>query len=434
MSYKFAKNPDKIGYFPKIYTHFMKKILTVLSVLSIFSHTSFAQNVGIGNSTPIAKLEVSAADSNVAMLTNSSLPLDSVKTRLYFRNNEFYTGAIGTHITQGSSDGSSIYSRLGFYTFATSSASGLKERLSITDGGNVGINHLSPNATLDVVNLSTTPLSIRGTTNSTIAATVTGGTAGVTGEVTSLTPGAFAAGVRGVNRGTSGNGVGVLGYHAGTGWGIFGNSAAGVGVLGSTTSGIGGYFTAGASGVALSTSGDVKMAGIGEGVGKVLTSDASGNATWQTPATINKIGFSAYLTSNTTVGTSGAYFVTGFTKYFEDGGNNLNVSTGIYTVPVAGTYLFKARTSFNSTSVAGSTSYLARIYINLFGGGTKIEQTQIAQPNISGYGSTTEVTAIVKCNAGDQVHMESNHSNAFSMTLSGGTSAASTTFSGSLLY
>ncbi|MCP9750157.1 hypothetical protein [Ferruginibacter sp. HRS2-29] len=57
------------------------------------------------------------------MLTNSSLPLDSAKTRLYFRNNQFYTGAIGTHVTQGSSDGSSIYARLGFYTFATSSPS-----------------------------------------------------------------------------------------------------------------------------------------------------------------------------------------------------------------------------------------------------------------------------------------------------------------------
>ena len=60
-------------------------------------------------------------------------------------------------------------------------------------------------------------------------------------------------------------------------------------------SGIAGYAVAGyslastalrgssATGLALHTSGLLRLNGIGEGAGKVLTSDAAGNATWVTP-------------------------------------------------------------------------------------------------------------------------------------------------------
>ncbi len=63
---------------------------------------------------------------------------------------------------------------------------------------------------------------------------VAGSANGVLGEVTSATPGGFSAGVRGINRGTGGLGIGVYGSHAGTGWGVYGlASSNGVGVLGS---------------------------------------------------------------------------------------------------------------------------------------------------------------------------------------------------------
>lgn len=57
------------------------------------------------------------------------------------------------------------------------------------------------------------------------------------------------------------------------------------GVIGFGGTGAAGRFTKGsaASSYALLTEGGLKLTGIGEAAGKVLTSDAAGNATWQTP-------------------------------------------------------------------------------------------------------------------------------------------------------
>jgi|GEM_PF-5069824 len=414
----------------------MRKIFTFLAILFIGTFSSFAQNVGIGNPAPIAKLEVSAADSNVAMLTNSSLPLDSAKTRLYFRNNEFYTGAIGTHVTQGSSDGSAIYARLGFYTFSTTSASSLAERMSIVDGGNVGINHLRPTATLDVINLPTTSLGIRGTTNSTIAATTTAGPAGVIGEVVSTSPGGFSAGVRGVNRGTAGNGVGVLGYQAGSGYGVFGSTLSGTGVVGGSTNGTGGYFytTTGtalnvvgpSTGTALTVSGDVRFTGMNEGLGRVLTSDGNGYASWQNPTSGTNIGFVARLSTNNGLASGVSLAIAGFTEITDDG-NAFNPATGVFTAPSAGLYTFKARASF-SLPASGNTAFIVRIVY-----GAENEQTQVLCPTVAGFGGTAEVNVTRKLAAGDQVKMEVAHYAAGNLTLYGGV-GSSTIFSGFKVY
>lgn len=60
----------------------------------------------------------------------------------------------------------------------------------------------------------------------------------------------------------------------------------GTGVAGAaTSSGVAGSFNnVSAAGYALKTNGRIRLAGIGEAAGKVLTSDAAGNATWQTPS------------------------------------------------------------------------------------------------------------------------------------------------------
>lgn len=57
--------------------------------------------------------------------------------------------------------------------------------------------------------------------------------AAVYGEITSTSPGPFSAAVRGKNDGTDGDGIGVYGSQAGSGWGVYGsaNSRPGVGVL-----------------------------------------------------------------------------------------------------------------------------------------------------------------------------------------------------------
>ena len=124
-----------------------------------------------------------------------------------------------------------------------------------------------------------------GITNSTA-----GNASGVVGTVSSTTPGGFSAGVRGINNGTGGLGIGVWGSQAGSGWGVYGTANGGIGVNGSAASGIGingssntgtgGRFTT-TSGLALHTTGGVRLQGIGEAANRVLVSDATGNATWQ---------------------------------------------------------------------------------------------------------------------------------------------------------
>jgi hypothetical protein len=62
---------------------------------------------------------------------------------------------------------------------------------------------------------------------------------GVLGRVLSTTPGALSAGVRGINSGMTGNGIGVYGSQNGSGSGVYGTTPNGVGVYGSSTNGSG---------------------------------------------------------------------------------------------------------------------------------------------------------------------------------------------------
>lgn len=60
----------------------------------------------------------------------------------------------------------------------------------------------------------------------------TGEANGVVGEISATQPGGFSAGVRGINNGIGGLGIGVYGSHAGSGWGVYGASTSGIGVNG----------------------------------------------------------------------------------------------------------------------------------------------------------------------------------------------------------
>jgi hypothetical protein len=64
---------------------------------------------------------------------------------------------------------------------------------------------------------------------------------GVLGIVSSSLPGGKSAGVRGINRGTGGSGIGVYGSHDGGGWGVFGESRSGAAVVGSSNTWVGVY-------------------------------------------------------------------------------------------------------------------------------------------------------------------------------------------------
>jgi len=165
------------------------------------------------------------------------------------------------------------------------------------------------------------------------SASTDGNATAVAGTISSTTPGGFSAAVRGTNNGTGGLGIGVWGSHAGTGWGVYGTADGGVGVNGFATSGLGvsgtsntgtgGRFTT-TSGLAIHTTGGVRLQGINEGANKILVSDAAGNATWQLPSGVGGVtgnGTVNFITKWTPTGTN-----IGNSLLFDDG-NNVGLGT-----------------------------------------------------------------------------------------------------------
>ncbi|NML69844.1 collagen-like protein [Chryseobacterium sp. RP-3-3] len=68
---------------------------------------------------------------------------------------------------------------------------------------------------------------VNNTTSSSIAS--------VRGIVSNVAPGGFSSGIRGINNGTGGLGIGIWGSQAGTGWGVYGVTPAGLGVYGNSS-------------------------------------------------------------------------------------------------------------------------------------------------------------------------------------------------------
>lgn len=119
-------------------------------------------------------------------------------------------------------------------------------------------------------------IGVRGTASSTSHGTgATGGVTGVQGVVTPTTPGGYSAGVRGVNNGTGGTGIGVVGYQAGSGWGVYGETPSGFGVYGLTTNNS--ATSVGVRGETFSSNGvavEAKYSGTGAGIGLELDNGA----------------------------------------------------------------------------------------------------------------------------------------------------------------
>ena len=165
-------------------------------------------------------------------------------------------------------------------------------------------------------------------------------------------------------RGEAGNGSnGVYGFNNGNGAGVRGETNTGSGVIGYSTSGVGinassisgtGIYTNSISGKALEVSGNIKIAGgnTNPGTGKVLTSDASGNATWQSLPSAPKVAFKVsdvVTLSGTTNILTAAYSRIQYKTVEYDLTNSFQIyagseegTAGTFTVPVGGIYHFDA--------------------------------------------------------------------------------------------
>ncbi|MFN3848540.1 MAG: beta strand repeat-containing protein [Spirosomataceae bacterium] len=230
--------------------------------------------VNLGAISPSGRVDMGSTDGNNLVLRNLNSLVSSNNNNMYFKNGNYWTGrisAMGTSTTEAN---------LSFFTGASTSFSGLTERMTILNNGNVGIGTNNP----------TSRFQVNGN------ATINGVTA-VNGNTT-------------INASMSVNGSTTIN--------------ANMSVIGNT-----------------SMIGDLRISDGTQGVGKVLVSDASGNSSWRSPAfgavkvTRPAGGFSSYLTNDFRDGS--AYPFNNTTEDLDVSGN-WNNTTGIYTVPETGVY------------------------------------------------------------------------------------------------
>lgn len=270
----------------------------LLLIIFVTAHIySFTQNVGIGTTNPIlAKLVVEQNRPNALGGNQAEMIIWNTAptfTRLWLRNNSLGFWSIDSRV------GSLDNTQQDTFRIRTD----LEPNFFVMRGnGQVGINTANPVYRLHVEGGNRPGIFVR--TNNNL--TDSGAILAILDVPTPAQP--YSAAVRGENKSTTFNGVGVYGVHNGSGWGVYGlakeagTEGYGAGVNGRIVGGTGGagvrgenYNSGGAGGIfldaavsgnsrALKTQGSLQFTGIGEGAGKVLTSNASGVATWQTLA------------------------------------------------------------------------------------------------------------------------------------------------------
>ena len=218
-----------------------------------------------------------------------------------------------------SENGSGVraHSAAGFGLYATS-----------TQATAIMATSFNTNPTIRATNSHATGTAIEGSSTSHIAIAGTSGGAGKSA-------------IFGVSTSATGNGV--QGYNA-TGTGILGASNTGIGV------------SAISNGTALNVNGNVKIAGgnTAPGTGKVLTSDANGNATWK-----GAVAFRASDGINQVVPNDMTLRVL-FTSESHDLGTDFDVPSSSFTVPEKGLYHFDVSIGWRHDLYTHASAWLVR--------------------------------------------------------------------------
>lgn len=132
-----------------------------------------------------------------------------------------------------------------------------------------------------------------------------------------------------------------------------------------------------------------------EGVGKVLSSDAGGTATWAYPPNYNS-GFKAIKNGSQVVYVGSSYLV----SYEQENYDDANAFSGDgYTVPVTGLYHFDAKLMFNLVACPSRYNILLQVFVNY------VESARTQHVVEAGVTSSysIEVSLDQKLNAGDRV-------------------------------
>jgi hypothetical protein len=220
--------------------------------------------------------------------------------------------------------------------------------------------------------------------------------------------------------------------------GVYGEAGlSGVGVWGKGDSFGGRFETFNPSvGTALRTIGKIQFIGIGETSGKVLTSDASGYATWQNlPNVSPNIGFYAHTVATNTIAQSTSLLIPFTATRFNDGSSfNINGSgqnKNKFATSVAGMYHFDAKIIWGTS---GGTSYYKHeleLRVENSAGNTIFSSIHPQNFYIPEQGSN-QISVNVVLSVGDKVFLIAKHTSTTTLDLS--TVADECFFSGYKVY
>jgi len=445
----------------------MKKLFLSLSFITgcLFAQ---AQNIGIGTTSPHSSAALDITSTSKGLLIprmttaqRTAIPTPAAGLMVYDITTGgfwFYNGSAWNTVGSGGSftlpySGSASTSVSAFAVLNTGTGAALEGSGSGGSGvyGNsfsgAGVNALSING-YGVIANSTNNSAIYGfsnNANATIYGTNSNGLGvGVQGNaslhhgVLGTSAGTAKAGVRGEATGTGGYGVyGTT--SSSTGYGVYGANLTGVAIYGSSNTGTG-VRAVSNSGLALEVNGNLKISGGNTTPvdGGILTSDASGNASWQK----TKVAFMA-----SGINSSYRNFGEDFTfkihweqevydydnNYFLHVGTNPVSNSSTFTVPVSGLYHFDTQISAGATDNSTTVQY-GLLTIRATRNGSLVKALTIDMENDYNFPVfvTGRLSGDLKLQAGDLVFVDvSIHTGGVSGVLS---IPGSAFFSGHLVF